>query len=176
MIRNLKNYKWVYGDGQIMLINKRNSESITLSMAMADSFVRAYISFKVRYNIEQRTLLREQLKRQREVNKVRVDKLKERIFLRGSRGGRSATSKKDLPKRKFKKGDEVEVIKSSMSRGNYSRFYKVTNSNEVGKTGVVQYYCVGGELVTVKLDFNQEDFTYKEECLRLIKNSKGKNE
>jgi len=76
MIRELKYFKWVYDNQKITLVDKEKGKSMTLSMKMADSFVRAYISFKVKHNIEQKKLLRAALRVYKEANKEQVKNLK----------------------------------------------------------------------------------------------------
>jgi hypothetical protein len=51
--RILKYYEWVYEDGAVSLLDKRNSNKMVLSMAMAESFCRACIGFRNRQRIEQ---------------------------------------------------------------------------------------------------------------------------
>lgn len=80
MIRNLKYYSWqlIEEDGTIVAFDKRNNISLVLSMAMADSFVRAYISFKTRQRINEKKVLREKYQKRVEGMLERIEKLKSR--------------------------------------------------------------------------------------------------
>lgn len=61
--RELKYYKWSFEKNKVTLLEKRvNGEKMTLSMAMADSFVRAYISFKNNQRIEEKKSLADSYK------------------------------------------------------------------------------------------------------------------
>lgn len=81
-IRELKYYKWVFDNDKIILVNKKLGEknSFILSMAMADSFCRAYISFKNKYRIEQTMKWKNILKKTKEANKQRVERLRNRVI------------------------------------------------------------------------------------------------
>jgi len=80
MIRNLKHYSWqlIEEDGTIVAFDKKRNVSLVLSMAMADSFVRAYISFKTRKGISEKKALREKYQKRVEGMLERIEKLKSR--------------------------------------------------------------------------------------------------
>lgn len=78
MIRNLKYYSWqlIEEDGTVVAFDKKRNTSLVMSMAMADSFVRAYIGFKTRKGINEKKVLRERYQRRLERMSERLDKLK----------------------------------------------------------------------------------------------------
>lgn len=75
-VRELKYFKWVFEKDKIVLVNKRENKSFILTMAMADSFSRAYISFKNKYRIEQVTKWKDLLKKTKELCQNRIEDLK----------------------------------------------------------------------------------------------------
>ena len=81
MIRNLKYYSWqlIEEDGTIVAFDKKRNISIVMSMAMADSFVRAYISFKTRKGINEKKALREGYQKRMERMSERISQLKGRL-------------------------------------------------------------------------------------------------
>ena len=81
MIRNLKHYSWqlIEEDGTIVAFDKKRNVSLVLSMAMADSFVRAYISFKTRQRINEKKALREGYQKRMERMSERISQLKGRL-------------------------------------------------------------------------------------------------
>jgi len=81
MIRNLKHYAWqfVEEDNTIVLIDKREKKTLVLSMAMADSFVRAYVSFKTRQRVNEKKALREGYQRRLEAVAERIGRLRVRL-------------------------------------------------------------------------------------------------
>ena len=69
--RKLKYYEWSYENEKILLLDKKNKNIFELNMAMADSFVRAYISFKNNCRLEREAKLRKNFL-------ARLQRLKER--------------------------------------------------------------------------------------------------
>lgn len=62
-VRNLKYYSWIFDKGYVYLICKKvgGAGSMRLSMPMADSFVRAYISFKNAQRINEKGFLKHKI-------------------------------------------------------------------------------------------------------------------
>jgi hypothetical protein len=86
--RELKDYKWIFEKGTITLINKRNNNKMPLSLAKADSFVRAYISFKNRHRIEQSKRFHNMMTGMKSRYQERIDKLVRKIkSLKGENHG-----------------------------------------------------------------------------------------
>ena len=81
ILRHLKLYIWAFDidKGTVILFDKKENITMTLPMNKADSFVRAYISFKNRERIEKCKELKTKLRSQREVFIARIAKLKLKI-------------------------------------------------------------------------------------------------
>ena len=81
MIRNLKHYSWqlIEEDGTIVAFDKKRNISLVLSMPMADSFVRAYISFKTRQRINEKKALRESYQKRMERMAERISQLRSKL-------------------------------------------------------------------------------------------------
>jgi hypothetical protein len=77
-VRELKYYKWVFEKDKVILVNKKDNTSFILTMALADSFSRACISFRNKYRIEQVIKLRELSKKTKEFYRNKLETLKER--------------------------------------------------------------------------------------------------
>lgn len=78
-VRELKYYKWVFDKDKVTLVNKKNNQNFVLTLALADSFSRAVISFRNTYRIAQVNKWRELLKKSKENTKVKVVGLREQI-------------------------------------------------------------------------------------------------
>ena len=81
MTRILKYYTWEYENGMVYLVCKKegHQQVMKLSMAMADSFVRAYISFKTHQKIDERNAIHVRLNKKLDAKDVRIQKLVEMI-------------------------------------------------------------------------------------------------
>ena len=78
MIRELKYYRWIFDKGKVVLFDKRKNIGFPLNMLMADSFVRAWISFKNRQRVEEKDKLRLAARKQREKYQARTKALREK--------------------------------------------------------------------------------------------------
>lgn len=80
--RELKYYRWSYENGKITLLEKKTGKEMTILMAMADSFVRGYISFKNKNRIEQTKKAHDKIKKTLEKKvehlQAKVEKLSSR--------------------------------------------------------------------------------------------------
>lgn len=86
MIRELKYYRWEFNNNKIILTNKRNGSNFVVSMAMADSFVRAYISFKTCQRNYEKDIVRKATNKRIDGYRGRIHKLQEMVGkLRGKK-------------------------------------------------------------------------------------------
>ena len=77
-VRELKYYKWIFNENKITLVNKKSGQVFDLSMATADSFSRACISFRNRYRIEQVKKWKKYSKNLKEAYGKRIKMLKDK--------------------------------------------------------------------------------------------------
>jgi len=72
--RSLKYYEWQLENGTVILFDKKLDHKTRLSLAMADSLMRAYISFKNTYRLQREADMRSGYK-------SRIEKLQIRLAL-----------------------------------------------------------------------------------------------